>query len=89
MTLPILIGGALTGSFVAALVGLVGARRHIGFGWAFLLSVIFTPLIGLIVALLSDPLPAGERRFGCLGTALGLLSFVIIFAIILLIMMAL
>ena len=60
------------------LVGIIGSHRRIGFGWAFLISLIFTPLVGLIVALLTDPLPGGGQRWGCVGTVvaiLGLLFF--------------
>ena len=61
----------------------MGARRRIGFGWAYLLSVLTTPLIGLIITLLFDKLPYGERRWGCLGVILAIV------AIVLLIMLAL
>ena len=69
-----MIFGLLTGSFLAALVGLLGARRRIGFGWTFFLSVLFTPLVGLIVCLLSDKLPNGERKWGCLGSILAIIT---------------
>ena len=74
MGLSLLIFGLLTGSFLAALVGLLGARRKIGFGWTFFLSVLFTPLVGLIVCLLSDKLPNGERKWGCLGSILAIIT---------------
>ncbi len=61
-------------SLLSILVGLVGARRKIGFGWTFLISVIFTPLIGLIAALFSSELPQGERRWGC-----GVIVFAMLF----------
>lgn len=68
------------------LVGLVGSRRRIGFGWAFLISIVFTPLVGLLVALLTDPLPGGSQRWGCLGTLLALLGMLclVIFLLLLL-----
>lgn len=66
----LVIFGLLSGSLLSVLVGLVGSRRKIGFGWAFALSVIFTPLLGLIFALISDPLPAGDRRWGCIANLL-------------------
>ncbi len=72
--------GLLSGSLLSVLVGIIGSHRRIGFGWAFLLSLIFTPLVGLIITLVSDPLPGGEQRWGCIGTVvafLGLLSLVI------------
>lgn len=78
MTLPLLTFGILTDSLLAVLVGLVGARRRIGFGWSFLLSAIFTPLVGLICCLLSDKLPDGDRNWGCLGTLLGIMVIIAI-----------
>lgn len=66
--------GALSGCLLSVLVGLVGSNRRIGFGWSFLLSLIFTPLVGLICTLLSDPLPSGEKRWGCIGTFVALLG---------------
>ena len=77
MGLSLLIFGLLTGSFLAALVGLLGARRKIGFGWTFFLSVLFTPIVGLIVCLLSDKLPNGERKWGCLGSILAIITIVL------------
>lgn len=38
-------------------VGLVGTTRRIGFWWAVLLSILLTPIGGLLVAILS-----GQRR---------------------------
>ena len=56
------------GCLFPALVGYAGSRRRIGFGWAFVVSLFFTPLVGLLFVLLSDPLPAGEEpRMGCFG----------------------
>lgn len=69
-----LVFGLLGGCLLAVLVGIIGSRRRIGFGWAFLISLILTPLVGLIVTLLSDPLPGGDRRWGCLGTLLAVLG---------------
>ena len=73
----ILIFAVILGVGVDALIGLIGSRRNIGFGWAFIISLLFTPLIGLIAVLLSEQLPAGSEpkygllgySFGCLGTA--------------------
>ena len=75
--IPILIFSVLLGVGVDALIGLLGSRRNIGFGWAFIISILFTPLIGLIAVLLSEQLPDGAepkygilgQSFGCLGTA--------------------
>ena len=72
----ILTFGLLSGHLLLdVLVGLLGSRRNIGFGWTFIISVLFTPLIGLIAALISDPLPAGsEPKYGCLGYSFGCLG---------------
>ena len=86
MALTLLIFGLISGSLLAVLVGLVGARRRIGFGWSFFLSVVFTPVIGLIICLLSDRLPDGERNWGCLGS---ILAIVIIALLALLVMFVL
>lgn len=85
MAIPLLIFGLLTGSFLAALVGLIGARRRIGFGWTFFLSVIFTPLIGLIICLLSDKLPYGQRKWGCLGSILAIITIILLAFLVLLV----
>ncbi len=66
-------------SLLSILVGLVGARRKIGFGLTFLLSVIFTPVVGLIATLLSDELPQGERRWGCGVIVFAMLFWVLLF----------
>ena len=82
----LLIFGVISFSLVSVLVGLLGARRKIGFGWSFLISVVTTPLIGLIVTLLFDKLPAGERKWGCLGTLLAIIAIaaltIILFGVI-------
>lgn len=74
MGVLLLIFGLLTGTALCALVGILGSRRRLGFGWTFVISLIFTPLIGLIAALISDPLPQGEKRWGCLATVIGVLT---------------
>lgn len=79
MTFLMLLFGLLGGCLLSVLVGIIGSRRRIGFGWAFLISLIFTPLVGLIVALLTDPLPGNEQRWGCFAVVLaifGLLFFI-------------
>jgi hypothetical protein len=82
----LLIFGVISFSLVSVLVGLLGARRKIGFGWSFLISAVTTPLIGLIVTLLFDKLPAGERKWGCLGTLLAIIAIaaltIILFGVI-------
>lgn len=74
MIVPILLFGLLSDCFLSALVGVFGSRRRIGFTWTFLISIVFTPLAGLVVALLSDPLPGCGKRWGCLGVLLALLG---------------
>ncbi|MFI3247497.1 MAG: hypothetical protein R3Y39_00015 [Rikenellaceae bacterium] len=87
MSLVLLIFGALSGCFLSILVGMIGSNRRIGFGWPFFLSLIFTPIVGLLVALLSETLPYGEqRRWGCLGAIIGILGFLMLIPIILAIM---
>ena len=78
MALTLLVFGLLSDTYLAALVGLVGARRRIGFGWTFFLSVLLTPFIGLIIALLSDKLPDGERNWGCLGSILAIITIALL-----------
>lgn len=67
MALGLIIFGLISGSLLSILVGIIGSSRRIGFGWSFLISLVFTPVVGLIVALVSDPLPAGEKRWGCIA----------------------
>lgn len=75
MGLLIVLFGILSDSLLSVLVGLLGSSRRIGFGWSFLISLVFTPLVGVIFVLLSDPLPGGVRRWGCLGTIVAILGF--------------
>ena len=89
--LAILIFAIALGVGVDALIGLFGSRRNIGFGWAFIISVLFTPLIGLIAVLLSDQLPRGaEPKYGILGHSFGCLGtiFMILIAIAILFSLA-
>lgn len=86
MSSLVLIFGLLSGSLLSVLVGMLGSRRRIGFGWAFLLSWIFTPIVGLIVTLLTDPLPDCERRWGCIGTVVALLGFLSLIVFLLLLL---
>lgn len=74
MGVLLLIFGLLTGTALCALVGILGSRRRLGFGWIFVISLIFTPLIGLLAALISDPLPQGEKRWGCLASIIVVLT---------------
>ncbi|MFI3293215.1 MAG: hypothetical protein SNG27_09700 [Rikenellaceae bacterium] len=75
MSLLLIIFGLFSGCFLAILVGLIGSRRTIGFGWAFVLSLLFTPLVGLICALLTDPLPGySNQKMGCIGITLSIIG---------------
>ena len=89
MISSIVIFGLLSGHLLFdVLVSLLGSRRNIGFGWAFILSVIFTPLIGFILVLLSEPLPQGvEPKYGCLGYSFGCLGAVFMVLIITMILL--
>lgn len=79
----IVIFGLAGGILLDVLVGLLGSRRNIGFGWAFVISAIFTPLIGLIAVLLSDRLPEGsESKYGCLGYSFGILGTILLVLIL-------
>lgn len=83
----VLIFALLSGCFLAALVGMLGRRRTIGFGWPFVLSLVFTPLVGLIFVLLSEELPNGQKQgLGCIGGILAFLGLLclIIFLVVLL-----
>lgn len=90
MATGILFFGLLSGGlFLDVLVGLLGSRRNIGFGWAFILSLLLSPLVGLIIVLISDPLPEGaERKLGCLGSAFGILGAIALIAFIAFIILA-
>lgn len=83
MTILVLVFGLIGGCLLNVLVGLVGSKRKIGFGWTFFWSLVFTPLIGLIIALLSDPLPQGEQRWGCLVPFILSLLFVLLVVLLL------
>jgi hypothetical protein len=80
----ILAFGLLSGYLLLdILVGLVGSRRNIGFGWAFIISVLFSPIVGLLIALISPALPAGaEPKYGCLGQTFGCLGTLLIILIV-------
>ena len=68
MAILTLLFGLLSGCLLAVLVGIIGSRRRIGFGLA------FPPLVGLIITLLTDPLPGGDQRWGCIGTFIAVLG---------------
>lgn len=63
MSILIVLFGLLSDCLLSVLVGIIGSSRRIGFGLAFLVSLIFTPLVGLIITLLTDPLPYGGQRW--------------------------
>lgn len=87
MSFLALLFGLMSGCFLSVLVGLIGSKRRIGFGWAFLASLLLTPLVGLIITLVSDPLPTGaDRGLGCIGTLLGILGllFLVVFVLMVL-----
>lgn len=80
----ILTFGLLSGYLLLdVLVGLIGSRRRIGFGWAFIISVLFSPIVGLIVALITPSLPVGvEPKYGCLGRTFGCLGSILLVIIV-------
>lgn len=89
MSLFALFFGLMSGCFLSVLVGIVGSKRRIGFGWAFLASLllILTPLVGLLLALISDPLPVGtDRGLGCIGTLFGVLGLLFLVAFLFLLL---
>ena len=84
MVSSIIIFALASGLLLDVLVGFLGSRRNICFGWAFILSAIFTPLIGFILVLLSERLPEGsEPKYGCLGYSFGILGAIIMVLVIL------
>ncbi len=83
----VLIFALLSGCFLAALVGMLGRRRTIGFGWPFVLSLVFTPLVGLIIVLLSEKLPDGQKQgLGCIGGILAFLGFLCLIVFLLMLL---
>ena len=48
-----IIGVVLVIFVLSVLVGLLGKKRKIGFGWSFGISLILGPIIGLIITLIS------------------------------------
>ena len=86
MTLLVLLFGLLGGCLFAVIVGLIGSRRRIGFGWAFLLSVVASPIIGLIVTLCTPKLETKDRKWGCLGTLIGIAMLVLLVVVVLLLL---
>lgn len=81
--------GGLGALLANILIGFLGSRRKIGFSWAFCLSALLSPLMGLIITLLTDKLPDGKRKFGWFGILLGTLIFIFYILVLLLLMMGL
>ncbi|MFI3317584.1 MAG: hypothetical protein SNH88_00155 [Rikenellaceae bacterium] len=78
--------GLISGCALSILVGILGSRRSIGFGWAFIASLLLTPFIGLIITLLSDPLPYPEQsRWGCMGVAFSIVGALLLIPFIMMI----
>ena len=87
--IAVLICAVVLGVGIDALIALFGSRRNIGFGWTFIISVVFTPLIGLIAVLLSEPLPQGsEPKYGCLGYSFGCLGTIFMILVAMALLMA-
>ena len=86
MPILVFLFGLLAGCLLAVIVGLIGSHRRIGFGWAFLLSVVTTPLIGLIVTLCTPKLETKGRKWGCLGTLIGIVMLVLLVVVVLMLL---
>ena len=82
MSILLFLFGLLAGCLFAVIVGLIGSHRRIGFGWAFLLSVVTSPIIGLIVTLCTPKLETKERKWGCLGTLIGIVMLVVLIVLV-------
>ena len=86
MSILLLLFGLLGGCLLAVIVGLIGSHRRIGFGWAFLLSVVTSPIIGLIVTLCTPKLETKDRKWGCLGTLIGIVMLVLLVVVVLMLL---
>src|SRR5690348_8014733 len=53
---------------LSIIVGAIGSSRNIGFGGAFLLSLVLSPLIGLIITLISKDTQEEKRKAEMLKT---------------------
>ncbi len=60
------------------IIAFAGRRRTIGFGWPFLLGLLFTPIVSLVAVLLSDKLPNDQTRWGCLWPLVVMLLLLIL-----------
>ena len=70
MSLFALFFGLMSGCFLSVLVGIVGSKRRIGFGWAFLASL----LVGT------------DRGLGGIGTLFGVLGLLFLVAFLFLLL---
>lgn len=82
VTFGIIIFGILTGTLLSIIVGLFGARRQIGFFLTFIISLLLTPIAGIIVVLLSER-RQGPPEYGCFGRAMAVFGLTSIILIIL------
>ena len=82
MSILIVLFGLLSDCLLSVLVGIIGSSRRIGFGLAFLVSLIFTPY----AAWLTDPLPYGGQRWGCVGTFVAILGLLFLCAFLILLL---
>lgn len=85
VTFGLVIFGLLTDTLLSVIVGLFGARRQVGFFLTFLISLLLTPIAGIIVVLLSDR-RKGPADYGCMGRlmstfGLGSLLLILLMAI--------
>ena len=78
MSILIVLFGLLSDCLLSVLVGIIGSSRRIGFGLAFLVS--------LIITLLTDPLPYGGQRWGCVGTFVAILGLLFLCAFLILLL---
>ena len=86
MSILIVLFGLLSGCLLSVLVGIIGSSRRIGIGLAFLLSLIINPLLSQIITLLTDPLPYGGQRWGCVGTFVAILGLLFLCAFLILLL---
>ena len=86
VTFGLIIFGLLTGTLLSVIVGLFGARRQIGFILTFIISLLLTPIAGIIVVLLSEK-RQGPPDYGCFGRAMSVFGLVSILLILLMLVM--
>ena len=72
MSILIVLFGLLSDCLLSVLVGIIGSSRRIGFGLAFLVSLIFTPY--------------GGQRWGCVGTFVAILGLLFLCAFLILLL---